>query len=52
METFTQEELRNIAALISIAPITGKDAVPVALLQQKISTMLQPEAPKPEKEDK
>lgn len=41
---FTQEELNNIAVLISKAPITGNEAMPVALLLQKISTIMkQPE---------
>ncbi len=37
---FTQEDLQNIFALISIAPITGKEAETVALLKQKIKVLL------------
>lgn len=39
-QTFNKEELKNILALISLAPITGKEAVTVAVLQQKIAEML------------
>lgn len=43
MNNFTQEELKNILALINIAPIKGNEATTVALLQQKIFKMLTPE---------
>lgn len=54
MEQFTSEELRNLAALINIAPIKGSESVTVALLLQKISTLLIPkgaENPTQEKKD-
>ncbi len=38
---FTQEELKNILALINVAPIKGQEATTVAMLQQKIVGMLQ-----------
>jgi len=37
---FNQEELKNILALVSIAPIKGADAMTVAFLQQKINALL------------
>lgn len=37
---FTIDELKNILALISLTPITGKDAMPVAILQDKIQRLL------------
>ncbi len=40
---FTKEELKNIQALISVAPIKGIDAVPVAVLQEKIASILSKE---------
>ena len=46
---FTQEELKNILALINLAPIKGGEATTVALLQQKIVSLLTPEVPKNEK---
>jgi len=46
---FTQEELRNIAVLIQKATISGGEAMTVAMLLQKISEQLVPEAPKEEK---
>jgi len=50
---FTQEELQNIFNLISIAPIKGSDALPVAQLQIKIQNLLKPEEKKEEpKEEK
>ena len=44
---FTPEELKNILALINIAPIKGNEATIVALLQQKISILLTPPAKTP-----
>jgi len=44
---FTQEELKNIAILISKSPITGVESMVVALLQQKINELLK-EEPKEE----
>lgn len=38
---FTQEELRNILALINIAPIKGGEAFTVANLQVKIQQMIE-----------
>lgn len=40
MNNLTQEDIKNILAVILIAPITGKEAVTIALLQQKLSGML------------
>lgn len=37
---FTVQELNNIYALISLANIQGKDALAVAVLQQKISGLI------------
>lgn len=52
---FTQEELKNISALIQLAPITGKESVTVAQLLIKIGGMLTEtlttEALKEEKKD-
>lgn len=39
---FTPQELKAIASLIGLAPITGKEAPGVAMLLQKISSMLTP----------
>ena len=39
---FTQEELKNILALINVAPIKGQEAFVVALLQQKLTSKLEP----------
>ena len=47
---FTQEEWKNILALISLAPISGKDALTVALLQQKISALITQPEPEVQKE--
>ena len=38
----TQEDYKNILSLIGMAPIKGSEALPVALLQQKITMLLQP----------
>ena len=37
---FTKEELQTIFALINRANITGSEAMPVAILQQKIKGLL------------
>ena len=54
-ERFSNEELKNIALLISKANITGGEAMVVALLLQKINTLLAPPkaevAPQEEKKD-
>ena len=39
-EMFTKDELMNLKGLIQVATITGKDALTVALLQQKIDGLL------------
>jgi len=49
-ERFSPEELKNISLLISKATITGGDAMVVALLLQKINTLLAP--PKVEEKKK
>ncbi len=46
---FTQEELNNMGLLIKKANITGNDALTVALLLQKISSLLTPSAQAEEK---
>ena len=38
---FTPEELKNLQVLISRTQITGQEALAVALLQQKITGLLQ-----------
>lgn len=47
---FSQEELNNLLALISRVQITGKEAVVVVLLQQKIAKLLQAMTPEPSRE--
>ncbi len=37
---FTTDELKNLLAIINIAPIKGSEAVTVALLQQKVAGLL------------
>jgi hypothetical protein len=37
----SQEEINNILGLINVAPITGKEATTVALLQQKLLALAQ-----------
>ena len=39
---FTPEDLKNMYALISVAPIKGGESVTVALLLQKITGLLTP----------
>jgi hypothetical protein len=54
METqFTQEDLKNMLALINLAPIKGQEAVTVAILQQKIAKLIElpKEEPKETKEE-
>lgn len=48
MENFTQEDIKNILALIAQVPIKGQEAITVAILQQKLSKLLNPEATKVE----
>lgn len=45
MNELTQQDYQNILGLISQAQITGKDAMTVALLQQKIAKLLKSESP-------
>ena len=42
MNELTQEDIRNIIALISVAQIKGQEATTVALLQQKLLKLLEP----------
>ncbi len=51
---FTKQELQLILGLINITPITGKDAMSVAQLQQKISIEINKlnQPPKPKTEEK
>lgn len=37
---FTIEELKNISTLINLSKITGAEAMTVALLQQKIASLI------------
>lgn len=46
---FTQEELKNLMVMINKCPITGQEAMTVALLQQKIAKLITPEPAKEEK---
>ena len=54
---FTQEDLKNMAAIIERVNITGKEALAVAVLQQKITEKIKafdeprkdPEGPQQEK---
>lgn len=43
---FSQQEINNLLVLIAKAPITGNEALIVAMLQQKLTQSL----PAPEKE--
>lgn len=45
MENFTQEDIKNILALIAQATIKGQEATTVAILQQKLNQALTPKAP-------
>ncbi len=45
----TQEEIKNILVLISRANITGNEATATAVLQQKLSGMLEKEVEAPKK---
>lgn len=48
----TKEDLKNILALIANASITGKDAMTVAMLTQKITNLInQPEVEDPKAEE-
>ena len=55
MQTLTNEDYKNILALISRANITGQEATSVAILQQKLSKLLEPtpgtKTPEPVKEE-
>lgn len=51
MKTFTQEELKNITALLLRVDLKGTEAITVGSLLQKISSLIEPEEVKP-KEDK
>lgn len=45
-----KEDIKNILNLISLAPISGKDAIVVAVLQVKLERLLGPEVAKDEKD--
>ena len=49
MNNLTQQDYQNILALISKTPITGEQSTTVAILMQKITALLQPIQPAPEK---
>lgn len=46
---FTNEELKNLAVLLQRVDLKGNEALPVAMLQQKIAKLLTPEEPKDDK---
>lgn len=46
----TQEDYKNLLAMTAVAPITGKEALTVAILQQKLTKLLNPEPLPNEKE--
>lgn len=48
METFTQEDYKNILVLIATCPIKGQEATTVAILQNKLAKLLTPEPTKEE----
>lgn len=52
MNQLTQEDYKNILALISRANITGQEATSVAILQQKLAKLLQPDAQEETKPNK
>jgi len=39
--TFTDEEIKNLIALVNRVQITGAEALPVALLMQKLTAAMQ-----------
>ena len=43
---FTQEDLKNMSAIIERVNITGKEAMAVAILQQKIDAAIKKEPEK------
>ena len=47
-QAFSQEELKNIAILIQKSTITGAESTTVALLLQKIGSLLTPVETKPD----
>lgn len=49
MNQLTNEEIKNVLVLISRAQITGNEATATAVLQQKLSGMLEKEVEAPEK---
>lgn len=51
MDNFTSEDIRNIVVLISKAPITGNESITVALLLQKLNTILNTVAKETPKEE-
>lgn len=48
----TQQDITNILAVISKAPITGAEALTIAQLQIKLSNSLKPENPVKEEKKK
>lgn len=52
MEKFTNEELKNLAALINTAQIRGNESFTVALLLQKIQRLLETPPKEEKKEEK
>ena len=45
---FSNEELKNIAVLLQRVSLTGNEAVAVAILQQKVGSLIKAEEPKSE----
>lgn len=46
---FTQEELQDLVVILERANITGKDALRIVMLQQKIASLIRNELKKEEK---
>ncbi len=49
---FNQQELKDLLTLLNRVDLKGNEAVPIAMLMQKIASQIKPEAPKEEKESK
>jgi hypothetical protein len=49
-EQLTQEDYKNLLAMMAVAPINGSQALTVAILQQKINNLLIPTPVSNEKE--
>ena len=45
---FSQEELKNLLTLLNRVDMKGNEALPMAMLMQKINGLITPEQPKKE----